>query len=127
VHVKPEDVSSFALLSGDHSPLHVDEAFARSRGHSSCVAHGMLVGAYVSALVGTKLPGRHGMMQSCELRFRAPLIPPQTLNVEGEVTNISAGTGQVALKITVKNAGGDLLVTGKVTTIVSEPNAPGLS
>ena len=123
VQVKPEDVSAFAMLSGDHSPLHVDEAFARSRGHKSCVAHGMLIGGYVSTLVGTKLPGRHGMMQSCELRFRVPLIPPETLTVEGEVTNISTGTGQVALKITVKNAGGDVLVTGKVTTIISEPNA----
>lgn len=127
VQVNPEDVIAFARLCGDDSPLHVDETFARSRGHRSCVAHGMLIGAYVSALIGTKLPGRLGMMQSCELQFRAPLIPPATLTVTGEVTRISTGTGQVALKVTVTNAAGDLLVTGKVTSIISEPNANPLS
>lgn len=122
VSVRPEDVTAYAALVGDCSPLHVDAAFARSRGHSACVAHGMLIGGYISALVGTKLPGRHGMMQSCDLQFRAPLIPPETLTVQGEVTNISTGTGQVALKITVKNAAGALLATGKVTSIIREPN-----
>jgi len=119
VHVSTEAVAAFAALSGDCSPLHVDAAFAATRGYKGCVAHGMLIAAYVSALVGTRLPGRHGLMQSCELQFRAPLVPPDKLTIMGEVTNISAGTGQLTLQITVKNAAGRLLAAGQVKSILN--------
>lgn len=118
VQVSAEAVATFATLSGDCSPLHVDAGFAVSRGFSGCVAHGMLIGAYVSALVGTQLPGRHGVMQSCELQFRAPLVPPDTLTITGEVINISASTGQLTLRITVKNVAGRLLATAQVKSIL---------
>lgn len=121
VAVSAEDVARFAALSGDHSPLHVDAGFARSRGFDGCVAHGMLMGAYVSALIGTRLPGRHGIMQSCDLQFRAPLVPPETLTVSGEVTNVSAGTGQVTIKVVVKNAEGKVLTMGVVKSLVRLP------
>ena len=121
VHVTPEDVVRFAALSGDISPLHVDAEFARSRGFGGCVAHGMLIGSYVSALVGTRLPGRHGIMQACELKFRSPLVPPATLTVTGVVTNISESTGQVTIKITVKNGDGRVLTSGEVKSIIRAP------
>jgi acyl dehydratase len=122
VQVTVEDVARFASLSGDHSPLHVDPEFARSRGFNGCVAHGMLQGAYVSALIGTRLPGKNGIMQSCELQFRSALVPPEKLTVTGEVINVSAGTGQISIKVTVKNASDRVLTTGQVKSIVRPPS-----
>ena len=116
--VTPEDVAKFAAISGDVSPLHVDAEYAKGRGFGGCVAHGMLIGAYVSALIGTRLPGKHGIMQSSELTFRAPLVPPDTLTITGEVTNVSEGTGQITIKITVKNLAGRTLTTGVVKSII---------
>ena len=115
------DVDRFTALSGDDSPVHVDDAYARSKGFPGRIAHGLLIGAHISALVGTKLPGQHGILQSCELEFRAPLVPPERIEITGEVTGISVGTGQVALKITVRNSAGKLLATGKVKSILHEP------
>ncbi|MFN2432293.1 MAG: MaoC/PaaZ C-terminal domain-containing protein, partial [Gemmatimonadota bacterium] len=43
--VGEDDVECFARLTGDRSPLHVDEAFARSSRYGARVAHGMLVAA----------------------------------------------------------------------------------
>jgi acyl dehydratase len=123
VAVSADDVARFAALSGDTSPLHVDADFARSRGHAGCVAHGLLIGAYVSALVGTRLPGKWGLLQSCDLQFRAPLVPPAVLTVTGEVAAVSAGTGQITLRITVTDADGRLLTTGTVKSIVRAPAA----
>lgn len=122
VPVTPEDVARFAELSGDRSPLHVDAEFARSRGFSGCVAHGMLIGAHVSALIGNRLPGKHGILKSCELVFRAALVPPETLTITGEVTSISEGTGQLTLKITVTSKAGAVLTTGVVKSIVRVPS-----
>jgi 3-hydroxybutyryl-CoA dehydratase len=120
VEVTPSAVAAFASLSGDFSPVHVNSDYARSKGFPDCIAHGFLLGAYVSALVGTRLPGKHGVLQSCDLEFRSPLVPPEHIEIVGEVINISAGTGQIVLKITVRTRAGSLLATGKVKSIVRE-------
>ena len=41
--VSEADVMQFTDLSGDHNPLHVDEAFAKKTPFGQRVAHGMLV------------------------------------------------------------------------------------
>ena len=46
----------YAQASGDHNPIHQDEAFAISVGLPNVIAHGMytmgLVGSYISELAG---------------------------------------------------------------------------
>jgi len=121
VEVTQADVDRFVEFSGDRSAVHVNDDYARAKGFPGRIAHGMLMGAYVSALVGNQLPGKHGILQSCELEFRAPLIPPERIEIVGEVTRVSAGTGQVTLKVTVKNSSGKILATAKVKSIVREP------
>jgi 3-hydroxybutyryl-CoA dehydratase len=121
VQVTQADVDRFVEFSGDLSAVHVNDDYARAKGFPGRIAHGMLLGAYVSALIGNQLPGKHGVLQSCELEFRAPLIPPERVEVVGEVTAVSAGTGQVTLKVTVKNSAGKILLTGKVKSVVRQP------
>lgn len=120
--IGPGDVDRFTELSGDVSPVHTSPAYAAAKGFGAPIAHGMLLGACVSALVGNLLPGQHGILQSCELEFRAPLIPPDQIEVVGEVVSISESTGQVTLKVTIKNGAGRLLVSGRVKSIVRLPN-----
>ena len=38
----PEDVKSFAHLSGDHNPIHLDETFASKTKFNKPIVHGML-------------------------------------------------------------------------------------
>ena len=71
--VAPEDVDAFARISGDHSPLHMDEQFARRRRYRGRVAHGMLVCAPVSALIGMCLPGLNATLLSLRVQFLAPV------------------------------------------------------
>jgi 3-hydroxybutyryl-CoA dehydratase len=104
-----EDVDAFAALSGDVSPLHMSEDFAKKRGFAGRVAHGILIGAHISALIGNQLPGRFGVLQTFDLEFRNPLIPPETIVITGEVTNISEGTGQITLSIQVRKPDGKLI------------------
>ena len=104
-----EDVNAFAALSGDVSPLHMSDDFAKKQGFTGRVAHGALIGARISALIGNQLPGQFGILQTFNLEFRNPLIPPETIVITGEVTNISEGTGQITLSVQVRNTGGKLI------------------
>lgn len=118
VRVTLEMVTAFAALSGDRSPLHTDEAFAHAAGFDGRAAHGLLLGALVSRLIGMQLPGAHGVLQSVELSFRRPLVPPATVRVEGEIAAISESTGQVQIKVTIVDEHGRGILEGKARSVL---------
>lgn len=79
------DIDAFAILSGDHNPLHVDSEYARAQGFPDRVAHGMLLAAKVSALVGMVLPGRRCLLLDYELSHPNPVFAGDRVTVRGEV------------------------------------------
>lgn len=67
------DIQAFADVSHDTNPVHLDEAYARTTTFGGVIAHGMLGAAYISAVLGTKLPGPGAIYLSQQLRFRRPV------------------------------------------------------
>ena len=67
------DIEAFAEVSGDHNPMHLDDAYARTTPFGGRIAHGMLAAAYISAVVGTRLPGPGVIYLTQSLRFRRPV------------------------------------------------------
>jgi 3-hydroxybutyryl-CoA dehydratase len=67
------DIEAFAAVSGDVNPVHLDEAYARGTPFGGRIAHGMLAAAYISAVLGTELPGPGAIYLSQSLRFRRPV------------------------------------------------------
>ena len=51
------DVMSFAGISGDTNPIHLNHEFASETMFEGRVAHGMLTASLISTVIGTKLPG----------------------------------------------------------------------
>jgi 3-hydroxybutyryl-CoA dehydratase len=66
-------ITAFADVSGDHNPVHIDEAYAASTMFKGRIAHGMLSAAYISAVFGMKLPGPGAIYLSQTLAFKAPV------------------------------------------------------
>jgi 3-hydroxybutyryl-CoA dehydratase len=117
-----EDVNAFAALSGDISPIHMSQEFAQKQGFAGRIAHGALIGAHISALIGNQLPGRFGILQTLDLEFRNPLIPPETILITGEVTNISESTGQITLSIQVRSPSGKIIANCKAKSLLKSAN-----
>ena len=67
------DINSFADLSGDYNPVHMDEDYASGTFFKSRVAHGMLTASFISTVLGTRLPGQGCIYLSQALRFLGPV------------------------------------------------------
>jgi 3-hydroxybutyryl-CoA dehydratase len=93
------EIESFANLSGDRNPLHMDGAYARERGFADRVAHGFLLGAKVSALIGMFLPGRRCLLVEESLNFPNPVYPGDEVTLSGEVVDTHTDLALVSLKI----------------------------
>lgn len=110
--VSGADIDAFAALSGDVSPLHVDAAFARSRGFSDRVVHGALISAYVSRLFGVHLPGRDCFLQSLNMRFLSPSHAGDVLELRAEISqlNVPLRTFTADVRVTCN---GNVVAKGK--------------
>jgi 3-hydroxybutyryl-CoA dehydratase len=51
-------VRAFAELSGDYNPIHLDEEFAAKTRFKRRIAHGMISGALISAVLGYEFKER---------------------------------------------------------------------
>ena len=79
---------SAPVVSGDHNPVHLDEDYARRTVFRGRVAHGMLLGAHISAVLGEDLPGPGAIYLSQTLQFEHPVRIGADVLVRVEVTAI---------------------------------------
>lgn len=110
--VTPELVSRFMAAFGDRNPLHVDADYARERGFAGPVAHGNVLGGFLSHFVGEALPTRQVILQGQALRFRAPVYAGDELELEATVAHVSAAVGSVELAFKFRNGAGKVVASG---------------
>jgi 3-hydroxybutyryl-CoA dehydratase len=114
-------VEAFAELSGDVNPVHLDEAYARTTSFGERIAHGMLTAAYISAVIGTRLPGPGAIYLNQTLRFRRPVHLGDTVTARVTVTALDARRGRVTLA-TVCEVNGKTVVEGEA--LIAAPRRP---
>src|SRR5690606_3961450 len=71
--VTEADIVNYAEVSGDHNPVHIDEAYAATTMFKTRIAHGMLSAGFISALLANRLPGPGTIYLSQSLAFKAPV------------------------------------------------------
>ncbi|MDO9192387.1 MAG: MaoC/PaaZ C-terminal domain-containing protein, partial [Undibacterium sp.] len=55
--VTQRDIQLFATVAGDFNPMHLEAAFANHAGYSGATISSMWLGAQISGLLGSQLPG----------------------------------------------------------------------
>lgn len=95
------DLVRYAEASGDHNPIHQDEAVARGVGLPGVIAHGMLTMALAARAVGDWFPGSEVVSFGC--KFTQPVMVPAEggvdLEVAGEVKGVADGLTTVTLLV----------------------------
>ena len=112
-----EDISLFAALSQDTSPVHLDAAFAAGGPLGHIVAHGMWTAGLVSALIGARLPGPGTVSLEQRIRYLSPVAPGDTITSAVEVTELIAGTRHVRLATVCTNQRGEKVLEGEALVI----------
>ena len=107
-----EDVSVFAILSGDLNPLHVDESFGKNSKFGKNVVHGMLTASLFSTLVGMYCPGKKCLYLGQTLQFKMPLFYDETVDVKGTVVSKVDALKMLKMKTEIYR-GKDLILTGE--------------
>lgn len=118
--VTPDDVDAFVAVSGDVNPLHTDDAFARLHGFRGRVVHGMLIGAFLSRVLGTLLPGPGVLWLSQSIRFRQAVYIGETITIEVKIAHKAESLRSLVLDTTVRNGSGGLAVTGEARVLMLE-------
>lgn len=111
--VTEADLVNFAGVSGDFNPLHTDAEYASRTRFGERIAHGMLLGGWVSAVLGTRLPGPGGILVSCSLRFLRPTRIGDTVTVWVEVSGVRTDKPVVTLRVGCTNHRGEAVVEGE--------------
>ncbi|HAE84323.1 MAG TPA: enoyl-CoA hydratase [Ktedonobacter sp.] len=113
--VTEADVVRFAEVSGDHNPVHLDADYAASSPFGKRIVHGLLTGAFISAVLGNDLPGPGSIYLGQTLKFLAPVHLGDTVTVSVEVTAIREEKRLVMLRTDCTNQQGKLVLTGEAT------------
>ncbi|HET9773261.1 MAG TPA: MaoC family dehydratase, partial [Acidimicrobiia bacterium] len=95
--IQRPQIARFAAATGDFNPIHTDEAFAQKVGFPSVIAHGPLTLAFLTQALGHNFgPER---VRAVAAQFRAPILPGDTLRVEGTVTEVADGRANCELRV----------------------------
>lgn len=116
--VTDELVRKFADVSGDYNPLHLDDEFAANTRFGKRIAHGMLSGAFISAVLGYELSDRKIVYLSQTLKFTKPVFIGDTVTATATVTSIREDKPVVTLETVCTNQNGEVLVKGEAAVMI---------
>lgn len=115
--VTDADLVLYAGVSGDTNPVHIDEEYAAATPFKGRIAHGMLTASFISAVLGTILPGPGAIYLSQSLRFKAPVRPGETVRAVARVTAIDQQRKRVTLE-TLCTVGDRTVIEGEALIMV---------
>ena len=113
-------VKDFAKMSGDFSPIHMNENYAKGTFFKKRIVHGMLLSSLLSRIQGMYLPGKHALYFSQSLNFRNPCFIDDIVTVSGTVIAKSESTKILKIESIIKNQDSKIIVSGIGRVIVRD-------
>lgn len=111
--VTETDVVMYAGITLDTNPAHLNEEHAKNSIFKKRIAHGMLTAGFVSAVLGTKIPGEGSIYMGQELKFTAPVYIGDTITAVAEIIELIPEKNRIILRTTCTNQDGKLVLDGK--------------
>jgi len=120
--VTEADIVLFAGISGDINPVHLNHEFATETMFEGRIAHGMLTAAFISTVIGTKLPGPGAIYLKQSLNFKAPVRAGDTVRARVTIREVIAEKRRIVLD-TVATTGDTVVLDGEALVLVPSRKA----
>ena len=114
------DVETFADVSGDTNPVHLDQEFAENSRFKRRIAHGILSASYISAVLGSKLPGPGTIYLSQSITFKAPVFIGDAVTATVTVLNYRPDKHILTLRTECTNQDGVVVLEGQAVCLTSD-------
>jgi len=119
--ITQKDLDIFAELTGDINKLHTDNDYTKKTHLKKPVAHGMLGMSFISALIGTKLPGNGALWYSQNTEFKQPVRIGDKITAKVEVINKINKLNAIEVSTEIINQHKQLVTTGTAKIKIVEP------
>ncbi len=116
--VTDELIRQFAEVSGDYNPIHLDEDFAKTTRFGRRIAHGMLGGAFISAVLGYEFSVRKIIYLSQTLKFVAPVFIGDIVTAKATIKSIRQDKPIVTVETICENQSGETLIKGEAVLML---------
>lgn len=111
-----EDVRTFADLTGDDNPIHVDEEYAETTRFGKPIVHGVLLLGIISKVLGRDFPGHGSIAVGISCRFLRPVPVGSEITVEVKISEKIDKRKHVKARVYVYHEG-RIAVGGEATMI----------
>ena len=114
------NVDTFAKISGDNNPIHIDQEYASKSIFGRCIVHGFFAGAVFSKVFGTQWPGEGTIYLFQEMKFKAPVFVEQDYSAVFEVVELDETKHRGTIKCTLQDAEGKVAIEGLAKLLNAE-------
>jgi 3-hydroxybutyryl-CoA dehydratase len=118
--ITDEMIRTFAELSDDTNPVHLDDAYAATTRFGKRIAHGMLAASLISATLANDLPGPGTVYLSQSLQFKAPVYPGDAVIAIIEVKSVRDDKPIATLITTCVNQDNVTIIEGEAVVLFSK-------
>jgi acyl dehydratase len=108
-----EEVLTFAAVTTDKNPAHVDKEYARNSMFKKQIVHGMFVGSLFSAIFGVDMPGLGSIYIKQSLKFTKPVYFGDEITAKATVKELKIDRNRVVFDCVATNQNGDTVIIGE--------------
>lgn len=113
-----DDVNTFAEISGDTNPVHLNVKYAENSLFRKRIAHGMLVASLISKVLGTMMPGEGSIYLKQELKFVNPVFIDDEITASVMVTSFEQEKRIITLDTKCINQADEEVIVGRAKLLV---------
>ena len=112
VRFNQADVNTFAQITGDNNPIHLDADFAAKTIFGKPIVHGFFSASVFSMVFGTKFPGEGTIYLYQDMKFLAPVFVEQLYRAKFEVMEVNTEKHIGLIKSILEDETGKVVIEG---------------
>jgi acyl dehydratase len=106
------NVNTFAEITGDNNPIHINAEFAKNTPFGRPIVHGFYSASVFSMVFGTKFPGEGTIYMYQDMKFLAPVFVDELYIARFEVLEVNTEKHRGTIKCILENKDGKPVIEG---------------